>query len=122
MSELTGAQIRKLKSMAQRLDPVLRVGKNGLSDAFVRSLQEAFQHHELIKIRFDEFKKERKELAPEIAAKSGSRFIWMVGHVAVFYRQHPDPEKRKIVIAAPSIRPTGTGAAPAPAPNGGAQS
>ncbi len=96
MSELTGAQIRKLKALAQKLDPVLRLGKLGMTDAFLRSLDEVLQHHELVKIRFDEFKKERKELAPQIAARSNSHFIWMVGHVAVFYRQHPDPEKRKL--------------------------
>lgn len=98
MTELTGAQLRKLKALAQRLDPVVRLGKNGLSEAFVRSLVEALAHHELVKIRFDEFKDQRKALAPEIASRSDSRFIWMVGHVAVFYRPNPDPEKRKVLV------------------------
>jgi RNA-binding protein len=96
MSELTNPQIRKLKALAQRLDPVIHLGRAGLSEAFLRAVNEELDRHELIKLRFDDFKDQRKELAPQIAAQTNSQLVWIVGHVAVFYREQPDPAKRKI--------------------------
>jgi len=95
---LSNPQIRKLKSLAQRLEPILHVGKSGLTDAFLASVDQALSGHELIKIKFAAFKQERKSLAAEIAARSQSELVWVVGHVAVFYREQPDPAKRRAVV------------------------
>ena len=83
---LSNALKRDLKARAQRLDPVLRLGQGGASEAFLKSLDEALTQHELVKIKFMEFKEEKKTLAPEIAEKSGSALIMRVGNVAVYYR------------------------------------
>ncbi len=95
---LTNSTISKLKGLAQRLEPVLALGKAGVTEGFVKSLDEALAQHELVKIKFAAFKDERKTLAPQLAEKTSSRLVWIVGHVAVFYRQQPDPAKRKIVV------------------------
>jgi RNA-binding protein len=39
-----------------------------------------------VKVRFTDFKDEKKTLAPQIAEQSGSTLIMRVGNVAVFYR------------------------------------
>ena len=96
MEPLTGAQRRQLKSIAQRLEATVRVGKNGLSDGFFKELNDALERSELVKVRFADFKDEKKELSPQIAEKSGSHFVTRVGNVAVYYREQADPEKRKI--------------------------
>jgi RNA-binding protein len=96
--EVKGQQLRKLKSLAQHLEPVLRVGKAGLSDAFLRSVEEALASHELIKVRFEDFKEEKKQLAPALAEKTHSCLVTRVGHVVVLYRQQPDPTRRQIVV------------------------
>ena len=83
---LSGAQKRDLKARAQRLDAMLRLGAGGASEAFLKSLDEALALHELVKIKFMEFKEEKKALAPEIAEKTGSALIMRVGNVAVYYR------------------------------------
>ena len=95
---LSNPQIRKLKSLAQRLQPILHVGKSGVTAAFLASVDQALSGHELIKIKFAAFKQERKSLAAEIAARSQSELVWVVGHVAVFYREQPDPAKRRAVV------------------------
>jgi RNA-binding protein len=87
---LTNAEIRKLKAQAQRLEPTFKVGKAGLSEGFVKSIDEAFAHRELIKVKFVEFKEEKKTLAPELAEKTASQLIMRVGNVAVLYRRKPD--------------------------------
>lgn len=101
-SRLTSAQIKHLKALGALLEPVLRIGKEGLSDKFLRSVEEALDCHELIKVRFADFKEQKKELAPLLAAKTGSALVMRVGNVAVLYRQQTDPSKRKIKFAAPA--------------------
>lgn len=98
MLELNNAQIRKLKALAQRLEPMLKVGRNGLSEGFVASVEEALVTHELVKIRFDEFKERKKELSDQLAASTGSVAVMRVGHVVVLFRQNPEPEKRRIQV------------------------
>ncbi|MBI3875183.1 MAG: YhbY family RNA-binding protein [Verrucomicrobia bacterium] len=93
MSEpLTNAKKRHLKSEAQRLEASLHVGKAGLSADFLQALESTFAHRELVKVRFDAFKDERKQLAAEMAAKTSSELIWLIGHVAVLYRKRHEPE------------------------------
>lgn len=94
---LTSGQNRKLKALAQKLEATLKVGKNGLSDAFIQMTNEMFAHHELIKVKFVEHKEEREELAGLLAGRTSSHLVTVIGHVAVLYRPHPDPERRKIV-------------------------
>ena len=96
--DLTTAQIAKLKSLAQRLDPTLKIGKAGLSEAFLKTVRETLAHRELIKVKFDEFKDPKKTLAPQLAEKTESRLVTLIGNVAVLYRQNPDPEKRRIKV------------------------
>lgn len=90
--------VRRLKSLAQKLEPILSLGKSGASDAFLKSLDEALDQHELVKIRFAAFKDERKALAPQLAAKTNSQLVWVLGHIAVFYRQQPDEAKRRVAV------------------------
>jgi RNA-binding protein len=49
----------------------------------------AFQSHELIKIKLDDFKDQRKTLAPQLAEKTGSHLVTLLGHVVVLYRPRP---------------------------------
>jgi RNA-binding protein len=94
MLALTNAQIRALKAQAQRLKATLKVGKEGLSPQFLAALDEMLKHHELIKVKFDEFKEQKKELAPHLAEKSRSRLLTRVGNVAVLYRPEPVEDKQ----------------------------
>ena len=91
---LTSAQRRKLKAIAQRLDASIKIGKNGLTDGFLKELDDALKRNELVKVRFVEFKEEKKELAPKIAEQTQSHLVTRVGHVAVYCREKPDPAKR----------------------------
>ena len=68
---------------------MLKVGHAGVSDAFTRSLDSALLQHELVKIKFTDFKDQKKELAPQIAEKTGSTLVAQVGNVAVYFRRKP---------------------------------
>ena len=89
MDSLTNPEIRALKARAQLLKPTLKIGKEGLSPAFIAALDEALKHHDLVKVKFDDFKEQKKELSPQLAEKTGSRLIMRVGNVAVLFRARP---------------------------------
>ena len=88
---LTNAAKRDLKSRAQRLEPVVKIGHAGVTPEFLASLDRALNDHELVKVRFSDFKEEKKTLAPLVAEKSGSELVVRVGNVAVFYRRRLAP-------------------------------
>lgn len=95
---LASREIRELKSLAQRLEPILHLGKAGVTDAFVASVEQALNDHELIKIKFTAFKETKDALAAEVATRTQSDLVQIVGHVAVLYRPQPDPAKRRILL------------------------
>ncbi|MEO6740247.1 MAG: YhbY family RNA-binding protein [Chthoniobacteraceae bacterium] len=84
--ELSNAEKRALKAKAQLLEPVVKLGHAGLSEAFVRSMDAALTRHELVKMKFSDFKNQKHDLAPQIAEKTASTLVAQVGNVAVFYR------------------------------------
>jgi RNA-binding protein len=91
MEPLSNPQIRRLKAAAQHLEPMLKIGKAGLSDAFVQTVNESLDQHELVKIKFVDFKDQKKELAPSLAEKTRSHLVMRVGNVMVLHRPRPAP-------------------------------
>ena len=87
--ELSNKELRSLKARAQLLKPLLKVGKDGLSPAFLKAVDETLAHHGLVKVKFDEFKDERKELARKLAESVSANLIMQVGHVVVLFRRKP---------------------------------
>ena len=98
MDELTSAQRKRLRALAHHLKPVCYVGKQGVTDSLVAAVNGALDDHELIKLKFMDCKDRKKEIAPEIAQRTGSHLAGLVGHVAILYRRQRDPEKRTIVL------------------------
>lgn len=84
---MTSTELSDLKARAQRLQPIVKVGHGGVSDAFLKSLDAALAQHGLVKIKFTAFKEEKKALAPQIALKTGSELVMRVGNVAVYFRR-----------------------------------
>ena len=105
MVPLTNAQVRALKAQAQRLKATLKIGKEGLSPQLLAALDEVLKHHELVKVKFDEFKEQKKELAPQLAEKSGSHLVTRVGNVVVLYRPKLMEEKQPEQDLPKVIRP-----------------
>jgi len=89
MTPLNNAQIRAFKAQAQRLKATLKIGKEGLTSAFLAALDHELKCHELVKVKFDSFKDQKKELSPQLAEKSGSHLVARVGNVVVLYRPKP---------------------------------
>ena len=98
MAELSGAQKKHMRGLAHHLKPVVQMGKNGLTDPVLASIEQALDDHELIKVRLADPQDRKRELAEEVAERSGSVQVGLVGNVVTLYRRHPDPEQRRIEI------------------------
>ena len=101
MTPLTNAQRKYLRGQAHHLKPLVIVGKQGVTDTLIRSVDTNLDAHELLKIRFNDHKDEKKNLAQEIVDRTESDLAGLIGHVAIVYRPHKDPEKRDITL--PSV-------------------
>ncbi len=96
---LTGAQKTQLRGLGQTFDPVVKVGKAGLTAEFFKELQRQLNSHELIKLRFVGIERdERAALIEQIADGGRCVCIGSVGHTALFFRQNPDPARRQISL------------------------
>ena len=98
MTALKGFQKKHLKGLAHGLKPVVQIGKEGITEGIIRAVDEGLFRHELIKIKFTDFKEQKEALTNEIEIKTGSERVGMIGHTAILYRPQVDPEKRKIVL------------------------
>ena len=98
LEPLNNSQIRKFKAAAQLLEPMLKVGKAGLSESFIRSVDMSLAQHELVKIKFVEFKELKKELAPQLAEKTASHLVMRVGNVMVLHRPKTAPAQSAAVV------------------------
>lgn len=98
MSELTSGQRKFLRSLAHHLDPAVLIGTKGVTESLITSIDQSLDAHELIKIRFNEHKDEKKELTAQIAESTSSAVAGIIGHVAILYRQHPKEDKRTVKL------------------------
>ena len=85
--------------MAHDLKPIAQVGKQGAIPTLVTTIDQAITVHELVKVKFVGSKEDRRELSEQIAATIGAELVTIVGNVAVFYRENPDPKLRRVEVA-----------------------
>lgn len=88
---LTSRERTHLKGRAHALEPIVRVGQAGLSDAVVAEADRALTAHELIKVRIDAADRDaRVELGDALCERTGATAVQRVGKVLVLWRPAPD--------------------------------
>ena len=100
MENLKGFQKKYLRGRAHKLKPTVFIGQKGITDNVVRSTDEALNTHELIKVKFVDFKEKRQkaEMSDVLSERANCQTVGMIGHIAIFFRPHEDPEQRKIKL------------------------
>jgi RNA-binding protein len=85
-------QIKELRSKAKHLEPILSIGKNGLTQGSIDLIDRELEQRQLIKIKFhrgafeEAGKAQRQELAQRIAQASNAKVVELVGNTLVLYR------------------------------------
>lgn len=90
LPSLTGKQRRYLRGLGHHLDPIVQLGKHGLTDGVTQAVERALDEHELIKIKLGtECPLKRDEVAESLAAALGAAVAGTVGRTILLYRRHP---------------------------------
>ncbi len=95
---LTGSQRAALMKEAHHLDPVAAVGKNGLTPEVREHVDRELERHELIKVRFVDYKEDRREITEALSRELNAVLVSVIGNVGVLFRPASDPEKRRITL------------------------
>lgn len=94
---ITGKQRAKLRKMANQVQALYQIGKEGLTDNVITQLNDALEARELIKVHIlDSALLETRETADEIAARLGAESVQAIGSKFVLYRPSKDNPKIEI--------------------------
>ena len=100
MANLKGFEKQYLRGLAHGLKPLVLIGKEGLTKGTIQAADEALSLHELIKVKFNDFKEssQKTALTDELARKTNSSLVGLIGHTASLFRPQADPGKRAIQL------------------------
>ena len=96
MIELTSKQRKNLEKIAHDLQPVVIVGGAGVTDGVVSMVENSLAAHELIKVTFNEYKDEIRELTTELCEKTDATLVRIIGFTVILFREAEEEEDRKI--------------------------
>ena len=85
---MTSKQRSNLKSIAATMKPIAQVGKEGISENLIKSLSDALEAHERIKVNLlPTSSDDGDNLAANIADLLHGEVVAVIGRKAIFYRR-----------------------------------
>ena len=104
--ELTSKQRAQLRGLANSLDVIVHIGKDGISENLVKQADEALGARELIKCRvLENSLYTAREACDELSRLTRSEQVQVIGTKFVLYRQNRDKSKRKIELVKAAKKP-----------------
>jgi RNA-binding protein len=101
LPRLTGKQRRYLRGLAHHLEPVVQIGKEGVTEALRLAVDRTLEDHELIKVRvLEAAPADRDEVAEPLAQAVGAHVIGTLGRIVMLYRARS--QQPEIVLPAAS--------------------
>ena len=89
---ITSKQRSKLKSIAANLSPITQIGKGGITENLLKTLSNALEAHELIKVNILETAdSDARNLAENVAELLDAIPVAVIGRKAIFYRRSSRP-------------------------------
>ena len=111
MTILSTKQKQFLKGLAHHLSPVVMLGGNGLTEGVLAEIDNALNHHELIKVKIAGADRETKQLIIDaIVRETKSSNVQTIGHILVLYRPSEEgkiqlPTKPRAIGELTEIKP-----------------
>lgn len=94
---LSGKERSYLRAEANRLNPIVHVGKDGVSESVIEQLDQALTDHELLKVRILETTgRTTKSCAQELATATAAEVVQVIGGIAVLFRQRDEDSEFNI--------------------------
>lgn len=86
---LSATQRRYLRGLSHDLHPVIMLGNKGVTDAVVKELGLALDHHELVKVKLSGGDRdERQRQIAALVEGTGAESVQQIGHTATVYRRN----------------------------------
>lgn len=97
---LTSKQRAKLRGLANSLDPIIMVGKGGVTENVVQETRNALGTRELVKGRvLESALLTAREVCDELCGKVRAEGVQAIGSTFVVYKRNDDlPEERRVKI------------------------
>ncbi len=96
---ITTKQRAYLRSLANSIEPTTQLGKFGIGDTLLKTVSDALEAHELIKLTvLETCPLSAKETMVELCEKLGCEAVQVIGRKVVIYRRSSNPDNRKIVL------------------------
>ena len=107
--ELTSKQRAQLRGIANSLDTIVHIGKDGINSNLVKQANDALEAREIIKCKVLESSMlTAREACGELARLTRSEEVQVIGAKFVLYRQHYDKSRRRIELVKVRVkRPDG---------------
>ena len=98
--ELTSKQRAQLRGLANSIDTILHIGKDGIGDNLIKQADDALEARELVKgkVLDNNIDYDAKTAAEELAKATRSEVVQVIGNKFVLYRMQRDKTKRKIEL------------------------
>ena len=97
--ELTSKQRAQLRGIANTIDTIVIIGKDGITDNLVKQANDALEAREIIKCKvLENSMLTAREACDELSRLTRSEQVQVIGTKFVLYRQHYDKSKRKIEL------------------------
>lgn len=91
---LSGKAARYLRGLGHHLDPIVQIGKEGITEGVVKATRTALLAHELVKVKvLPEAPIDRKEAGEELADRAGASLAQTLGRTLLLYKRHPHKPK-----------------------------
>lgn len=99
---LTGKQSRHLRALGHHLEPIIQLGKSGLTESVQKAVDIALRDHELVKLRIGtECPDDRHEIAERLGKALYAEVAQVLGRTVLLFRRHA----KKPVILFPGEEP-----------------
>lgn len=91
---ISGKQRSYLKALANGIDPIFQVGKNGITEIFLKQVDDALEAREIVKINvLNNSLLEAKNVALDVSDKLNAEFVQSIGNKFVIYRESKENKK-----------------------------
>ena len=90
---LSAPEKKFLRGRAQTLEPVIHIGKKGLTDTLLKELELVLVRDQLIKIKIAQPREELAQTANAICEKCGAALVSSVGKSVAICRPLPTPSE-----------------------------
>ena len=102
--ELNSRQRAQLRGLANSIDTIIHIGKDGIGENLIKQANDALEARELIKGKvLENSMLTAREGAEELAQATRSQVVQVIGTKFVLYREtHSKPKEKRIELVKPA--------------------